>query len=116
MNSKRDDEGDVGVFSFAKKSGVLLLPMGVVAGLFGLWLRSELASMKADFTQALIAHEHEARTERVGRSEYEMFRTLTEEKFKLLQHEQENQTKAILRNTVYLERIGQKLGITRQAD
>ena len=95
---------DLGVFGFAQKTAILFIPMGIVASLFGLWLRSEIVTLRSEFKEALAAHA--LADNRVTRAEFESFR-LTIEK------QNEEQTKVIQKNTLFLERISQKLGISR---
>lgn len=124
MNARRnsdhviddDDIRDLGVFAFAKKSAMLLFPMSLVAGVFGLWLRSELMAVRQDFAMAIAAESRGIRNEMVSRTEFQLLRQLIDERWQADLKNTEEQNRMIQKNTVYLERIGQKLGIQRPAE
>lgn len=104
---------DVGVFGFAKKTAALLVPMAIIAGLFGIWLRSELLIVRQEFAAALVAQDKIAKQEMVMRTEFETLKLLLNERYETQRRNDEEARRAIQKNTVYLERIGQKLGIQR---
>lgn len=110
------DAFDLGVFGFAKKTAALAIPMSLVAGIFGIWLRSELLVIRQDFTNAIVLHERQEQTERISRQEFEAFRKYVEERFQTLREQNDDQNKNIQRNTILLERISQRLGVPRPAE
>lgn len=121
MNARRnndhviddDDIQDLGVFAFAKKSAMLLFPMSIVAGIFGLWLRSELLAVRQDFTTAIAIESRGIRNDMVSRTEFQLLKQLIDERWEQDTKNTEAQNRMIQKNTIYLERIGQKLGIQR---
>jgi len=108
-----EEDGDLGVFAFAKKTAALLVPMAIIAGLFGMWLRAELLVVRQEFGAALAAHEKADLATLVSRAEYEAMMKLQDERYKRLHDEMSLQGRMINRNTILLERISQKLGIQR---
>ncbi len=108
-----DDLRDFGVFAFARKSAQLLIPMSLVAAVFGLWLRSELLAVRQDFARSIVQETQAVRNDMVTRTEFVLLRQLMDERWATDQKSTEEQNRMIQRNTVYLERIGQKLGIQR---
>lgn len=115
-SAEPDDETDVGVFGFAKKTATLLVPMAIIAGLFAVWLRSELLIVRQEFAAALVAQDRIAKQEMVMRTEFETLKLLINERWEHQKKSDEMQQKAILTNTIYLERIGQKLGLSRNVE
>lgn len=111
-----EDIGDLGVFAFAKRSAVLLVPMGIVASVFGLWLRGELLSVRKDFSEAIVHETRMMRNEMISRSEFEDLKRRIDERWAQETRSAEEQNRMIQKNTVYLERIGQKLGIQRPVE
>lgn len=114
-NHDEDESGetDLGVFSFARKTAQLLVPMAIIAGLFGMWLRSELLVVRTEFNTALSTHEKADLATLVTRAEYDAFMKLQDERYQRIQSEIVLQTRSIQKNTIFLERISQKLGISR---
>jgi hypothetical protein len=114
----KDDENDddLGVFAFARKTAVLLVPMAIIAGLFGMWLRAELLVVRNDFSMSLSSHEKTDLATLVSRVEYDAAMKLQDERYQRIQNEIVVQSRMINRNTILLERISQKLGIQRPPD
>ena len=108
-----EEDGDLGVFAFAKKTAALLVPMAIIAGLFAMWLRAELLVVRQEFGTALSAHEKQDLATLVSRGEYEAMMKLQDERYQRLHSEMSLQGRMINRNTILLERISQKLGIQR---
>jgi len=111
-----DEDEDLGIFAFARKTAVLLVPMAIIAGLFAMWLRAELLVVRREFSEALSTHEKTDLATLVSRTEFEATMKLQDERYQRLQTELALQNRMINRNTVLLERISQKLGIQRPPD
>lgn len=108
--------GDIGIFLFAKKTAMLVVPMGIVASIFGLWLRSELLAVRQDFATTIASEMRTVRLEMVSRKEFDTLKALIDERHERQIHADSDQLRQIQKNTIYLERIGQKLGIARPPD
>lgn len=124
MNARRNDShllddediGDLGVFAFAKKSALLFVPMGIVATVFGLWLRSELLAVRQDLNTIIATEVRMVRTDMVPRTEFQAFKQIVDDRWITERRATEEQNRMIQRNTIYLERIGQKLSIQRPVE
>lgn len=104
---------DIGVFSFAKKSAQLLIPLVIVMSVFGVWVNSRIGEVKDVTATAMELRIREANKLYVSREEFVSFVKLMDERNQRDRKDSEEQLRAIHRNTLFLERIGMKLGIER---
>jgi hypothetical protein len=117
VNQKTDEPSfdKVGVGRFLKDIGLLAIPMSLVAAGFALWMNAKMADVRDMIREAVAAHQGTEIHNFVTRAEWEGAQRVETIRFEALQHENEEQTKQIRKNTMLLERIAMKIGVRREA-
>jgi len=108
-----EKEDDIGIFDFAKRTAVLFVPMAAIAGFFAFWMDAKIAGVREAIAGAISAHmEAEGKTY-VTKTEFTLLKQILDERYAQDRKDAEAQFKNIQKNTLFLERISQKLGIQR---
>jgi hypothetical protein len=109
---------DLGVFDFARKSGQLLVPMGIVAGVFGLYVNVRINEFEKNIAAAVEKHaasEDKLHDRFFGREEFALWAKMIEERHnstkKDVEEMQEMMNVQIHKNTELLEKLLARTGI-----